>query len=137
MITSELKVGQQVFGTWKRLGIKEEPKKGGASRDIIQTGERMNPYVKFVQIQDEYCLLLTFGNSEKRVFDLKPYFDKPVFAKLKNIALFKTVRVVSGSIEWQGEIDLSYDTLYIESKPVKAKVVKHKAARKKSLASVK
>ena len=76
----------------------------------------MNPYVKSVKPQDDYCLLLTFENGEKRIFDLKPYFDKPVFARLKNIALFKTVRVVSGAVEWQGEIDLSNDTLYLESK---------------------
>jgi len=78
----------------------------------------MNPYVKSAQAMDGYCLLLTFENGEKRVFDLKPYFDKPIFAGLKNIALFKTARVVSGSVEWQGEIDLSYDTLYLESQAV-------------------
>lgn len=80
----------------------------------------MNPYVKSAQPRDDYCLLLTFENGEKRVFDLKPYFDKPVFAGLKNSALFKTARVVSGSVEWHGEIDLSYDTLYLESRAVKA-----------------
>jgi len=80
----------------------------------------MNPYVKSIQFRDNYCLLLTFENGEKRVFDLKPYFNKPVFARLKNATLFKTARVVSGSVEWQGEIDLSYDTLYLESKAVKA-----------------
>ncbi|MEP6894425.1 MAG: DUF2442 domain-containing protein [Chloroflexota bacterium] len=80
----------------------------------------MNPYVKSVKPQADYCLLLTFQNGEKRIFDLKPYFEKPVFARLKNITLFKTVRVVSGAVEWQGEIDLSNDTLYLESKAVKA-----------------
>jgi len=78
----------------------------------------MNPYVKSARAMDDYCLLLTFENGEKRVFDLKPYFDKPIFAGLKNITLFKTARVVSGSVEWQGEIDLSYDTLYLESQAV-------------------
>ena len=80
----------------------------------------MNPYVKSIKFKQDYCLLLTFENGEKRVFDLKPYFEKPVFARLKNDNLFKTARVVSGSVEWQGEIDLSYDTLYLESKPIKA-----------------
>ena len=79
----------------------------------------MNPYVKSVKPQEDYCLLITFENGEKRIFDLRPYFEKPVFARLKNIALFKTARVVSGAVEWQGEVDLSYDTLYLESKPVK------------------
>jgi uncharacterized protein DUF2442 len=75
---------------------------------------RMNPYVKSVELQEDFCLLLTFENGEKRLFDLKPYFKKPVFSRLQNVALFKTARVVSGAVEWQGEIDLSYDTLYLE-----------------------
>ena len=96
----------------------------------------MNPYVKSIQFKDDYCLLLTFENGEKRVFDLKPYFDKPIFARLKNIASFKTARVVSGAVEWQGEIDLSYDTLYLESKVVKATRSQSKTTRgrKKNLA---
>jgi hypothetical protein len=98
----------------------------------------MNPYVKSIQFKDDYCLLLTFENGEKRIFDLKPLFDKPVFTKLKNIALFKTARVVSGSVEWQGEVDLSYDTLYLESKVVGATQPQHKSTRggKKRLAAV-
>ena len=95
----------------------------------------MNPYVKSIKFKDDYCLLLTFENDEKRVFDLKPYFDKPVFARLKNSARFKTARVVSGSVEWQGEVDLSYDTLYLESKPIKAPQSQRKTTgrQKKSL----
>lgn len=89
----------------------------------------MNPYVKSVKPQENFCLLLTFENGQKRIFDLKPYFGKPVFARLKNIALFKTARVVSGAVEWQGEVDLSYDTLYLESKPVKIAQSPGKAPR--------
>ena len=79
----------------------------------------MNPHVKSVKPQENHSLLLTFENGEKRVFDLKPYFEKPVFKPLKNMAVFKTAHVVSGSVEWQGEVDLSFDTLYLESNPVK------------------
>ncbi len=93
----------------------------------------MNPYVKTVQPKDDYCLLLTFENGEKRIFDLKPYLNKGVFTRLKNPALFKTARVVSGSVEWHGEIDLSYDTLYLDSVPVKAKI-KPTQIKKKKLA---
>ena len=89
----------------------------------------MNPYVKSVKPQEDYRLLLTFENGKKRVFDLKPYLDKPVFAQLKNTALFKTARVVSGSVEWQGKIDLSYDTLYLESKDLKATRPQRKTTR--------
>jgi uncharacterized protein DUF2442 len=98
----------------------------------------MNPYAKSVKPQEDYCLLITFENGEKRIFDLKPYLDKPVFARLKNIALFKTARVVSGAVEWQGEVDLSYDTLYLESKPVKIAQSRDKTPRgqKKNLTLV-
>ena len=99
----------------------------------------MNPYVKSVQPGDDYCLILTFENGERRVFDLKPYFDKPVFARLKNPALFKTMRVVSGSVEWQGEIDLSYDTLYLQSKAIQPQLKSMRGqtqARSTALASV-
>ncbi|MCI0554434.1 MAG: DUF2442 domain-containing protein [Anaerolineae bacterium] len=90
----------------------------------------MNPYVKSVQPQENYCLLLTFENGEKRIFDLKPYLDKGVFMRLQNEALFKTARVVSGSVEWYGEIDLSYDTLYLSSIPVKPSKGKSKTFQK-------
>jgi hypothetical protein len=98
----------------------------------------MNPYVKSVKPQENYCLLLTFENGEKRVFDLERYMEKPVFRPLKNIALFKTARVVSGSVEWQGGVDLSYDTLYLESKDAKEAQSRRKTpgGQKKSLAVV-
>ena len=96
----------------------------------------MNPYVKSVKSQDDYYLFLTFDNGEKRVFDLKPYLEKPVFQRLKNKAVFQTARVVSGSVEWQGEVDLSYDTLYLGSKPVKGTRSRRKTTggQKKNLA---
>ena len=96
----------------------------------------MNPFVKTVKPQKDYFLLLVFENGETGVFDLKPYFEKPVFKPLKNMALFKTARVVSGSVEWQGEVDLSFDTLYLESKPVKGSQPTRKSPRgqKKNLA---
>jgi hypothetical protein len=80
--------------------------------------------------------VLIFANGEKRLFDLKPYLEKPVFRQLKNIALFQTARVVSGSVEWQGDVDLSYDTLYLESKVIKETRSRHKTSRgqKKNLA---
>jgi hypothetical protein len=90
----------------------------------------MNPYVKSVEPKDNYSLLLTFENGEKRIFDLRPYLNMGVFKRLQNIALFKTARVFSGSVEWQGEIDLSYDTLYLESKSVRAKITQRKGVAK-------
>jgi hypothetical protein len=80
----------------------------------------MNPYVTTVQPLENNELLLNFTNGEQRVFDAKPYLGKGVFKRLKDRSTFFGVRVVAGSVEWPGEIDLSYDTLYLESYPIVA-----------------
>lgn len=81
----------------------------------------MNPYVTAAKPLEDFELLLTFSNGEQRIFDAKPYLDKGVFKRLRERNTFTGVRVVSGSVEWPGEIDLSYDTLYLESLPVPAR----------------
>lgn len=80
----------------------------------------MNPYVKSVKALDDYQLALEFENEERRIFDMKPYLNRGILARLQNCALFQAVRVVAGSVEWPGGLDLSYDTLYLESQPVEA-----------------
>ncbi len=78
----------------------------------------MNPYIKSVQPLDDYRLDVLFENGERRVFDAKPYLYRGVFIRLQDRALFAAARVVAGSAEWPGGVDLSYDTVYLESTPV-------------------
>jgi hypothetical protein len=78
----------------------------------------MNPYVKDVRPLDDYRLEVWFENGEQRIFDVKPYLYRGIFVRLQNHALFRAARVVTGSVEWPGGIDLSYDTLYLESQPI-------------------
>ncbi len=75
----------------------------------------MNPHVTRATPQADHRLLLEFANGETRLFDLTPYLDKGVFSALRDSAEFAQVRIVDGSVEWPGEIDLSYDTLYLRS----------------------
>ncbi len=78
----------------------------------------MNPYVKSVKALNDYQLALEFENGEQRIFDMKPYLSRGIFFRLQNYALFQAARVVAGSVEWSGGLDLSYDTLYLQSQPV-------------------
>jgi hypothetical protein len=71
--------------------------------------------VKDVKPQDDYLLLLTFENGEKRQFDMKPYLDLGIFKELKDLKLFKTVRTSFDSIEWDNEADLDPELLYLRS----------------------
>ncbi|MCD5410049.1 MAG: DUF2442 domain-containing protein [Clostridiales bacterium] len=64
---------------------------------------------------EEYKLLLTFENGEKKVFNMKPYLDKGVFRELKEKKLFKTVRVSFDSVEWSNKADIEPEVLYEDS----------------------
>ena len=68
-----------------------------------------------VQPQENYLLLLTFENGEKRCFDMKPYLDIGIFSELKDVALFKTVKPSIDSIEWANEADFDPEVLYRNS----------------------
>lgn len=78
----------------------------------------MNPKIVSVKAIASHRLDVAFANGERRIFDLAPYLDHGVFQQLRDERLFRAVRVVSGSVEWPGEIDLSYDSVYLESMPV-------------------
>lgn len=80
----------------------------------------MNPHVTSVRPLENYELDLSFDNGESRRFDVKPYLDRGVFVRLREPSAFRAVRVVEGSVEWVSGPDLSYDTLYLEGRPVVA-----------------
>jgi len=85
--------------------------------DIIK-GAPLGPRVTEVTPNDNYELLLTFNNGEKRKFDARRLLDMSVFAPLKNIAFFKSVKVEFGTVVWPQDIDYCPDTLYVQSIPV-------------------
>jgi len=63
----------------------------------------------------DYRLLLTFDNSEKKIFDMKPYLDKGIYRELKDESKFKSVRVSFDSIEWCNQADIDPEFLYEKS----------------------
>ena len=71
----------------------------------------MKEVIKVEPLKD-YKLLLTFNNNEKKIKDMKPYLDKGVFKKLKNINFFNTVEIKFGTISWCENIDMCADSLY-------------------------
>jgi hypothetical protein len=71
--------------------------------------------IREVRPLDDYLLLLTFENGEKRQFDMKPYLDLGLFQELRDLSLFKTVRTSFDTIEWENEADLDPELLYQKS----------------------
>ncbi|RIZ54471.1 DUF2442 domain-containing protein [Vibrio sp. PID23_8] len=84
----------------------------------------MNPSVVSVQPSDDYTLIVSFDNSETKIFDVSPYLDKGIFQELKDVSYFKRVSVAFGSVEWPNEQDFSYDTLYLLGNSVTQRVNK-------------
>lgn len=68
--------------------------------------------IKEVKVMNDYKLLITFTNNERRVKDMKPYLDKEAFYKLKDINFFNTVKISHGTICWDEDIDLCADSVY-------------------------
>ena len=63
-----------------------------------------------------YMLELHYENGEKRIFDVKPYLKGSWFEKLKDVSVFKTVKVVDNwTVEWSEGQDICPDTLYEDS----------------------
>lgn len=71
-----------------------------------------------VKPQDNFLLLLKFENGEEKEFDCKPLFDKKVFKPLRKKHFFLKAKVSFGTVAWTNEIDISPETLYIDSKKV-------------------
>lgn len=71
--------------------------------------------IKNVQPQDDYLLILTFENGEKRQFDMKPYLNTGIFSELKDLKVFKTVRKSFDTIEWENQADIDPEILYQNS----------------------
>ena len=71
--------------------------------------------VKYVQATDDYRLILTFENSEKRCLDVSQFFKCGHFAELKDINEFKKVRVAFDTIEWENGLDSDPEFLYEKS----------------------
>jgi len=72
--------------------------------------------VKKAETLQNYEILITFENDEEKIFDLKPYLETGLFADLKNENLFKSVRVVFDSLEWNNGVDICPEVLYNESR---------------------
>lgn len=71
--------------------------------------------VTAVQATDDYKLILTFDNQERRSFDMRPYLTVGRFSELRDMKLFKQIGVSFDTVEWQNGLDLDPEFLYAKS----------------------
>lgn len=79
----------------------------------------MSLVITRVEAIPDHKLRITFRKHGRKVFDVGPYLKKGTFKELKDDRYFKKVRAIQGGIEWPHEQDLSAETLYYRSIPLK------------------
>lgn len=84
----------------------------------------MYPTIVCVDPQEDYQLLITFDNGERRIFDVKPYLGIGIFQELTDIDLFRTVKTSFDTVEWDNKADLDPEVLFLDSKVVEFREVK-------------
>ena len=73
------------------------------------------PKLKEAEVENDYCLLLSFSNGEKKLYDFTPNFDHPYYKALSSPSLFRNFTVIDGEIEWATGQDFCPHTLYDKS----------------------
>ena len=70
------------------------------------------PKVLSVNAIEDYNLIITYDNGEKKLFDVKPYILGDWFGQLKDINIFKTVKPCGDTVEWSDGQDIAPHELY-------------------------
>ena len=74
----------------------------------------MIPDVIDFEILPDYRIKVTLSNSNKGIFDVKPYLDKGIFKQLKDYNYFRRARIEFGTITWPNEQDFRPETIEIK-----------------------
>lgn len=77
------------------------------------------PAIKTAVPLDPYVVRVVFADGEVRDVDIEPLLDGPVFAPLRDPALFAQVEVdeFAEAVMWPNGADLDPDVLYGTAKP--------------------
>ena len=78
----------------------------------------MNPRAKKAKVLNGFQIEVEFTNGEVRRFDVTPLLKFPVYQPLKERGYFEKIFVSQGVVQWPNEVDISPDTLYLDSRAV-------------------
>ena len=68
-------------------------------------------------LEDYHCRL-AFEDGTQKVVNLRPYLHGSIFEPiLRDIDLFRSIKVVEGTIGWENGADIDPDVLYYDLKP--------------------
>ena len=77
----------------------------------------IEPDAVAVQAREDYTLFVEFENGETRIFDVRPYLEKPAYRKLADIDFFiNNAHISYGTVAWDDMIDIAPENLYQHSR---------------------
>lgn len=76
----------------------------------------MYPSVKEVIPFDDYTLSIVFDDGVKGILDMKPFINTGIFRRIRDIDMFKRVRVAFDTIEWECGVDIDPEYIYSKCK---------------------
>lgn len=71
-----------------------------------------------VKTKNDYTLILTFKDGKRKLYNALPLLKEEIYAPLKNLDFFLTVKVSGDSIAWNDVIDIAPEHLYEYSKEI-------------------
>ena len=74
--------------------------------------------VKEVHAKDDYTLLLTFSDGEKKIYNARPLLKKPIYSQLNSLPFFLSAKAECGTVVWSDDVDIAPEHLYECSVPV-------------------
>jgi Protein of unknown function (DUF2442) len=92
--------------------------------------ENLGPLVRVHAVEplDRFKVRLEFEDGRRKVIDLEPYLWGPIFEPIrKNQSIFRSAKVVGGTIAWENGADIDPDVLYYDLKP--AWMAEHESAQ--------
>lgn len=72
-----------------------------------------------IHANDDWTIDVAFDDGAERRFDVKPLLDCEAFEPLRNLNAFKAIRNRGYFVEWNNEVDLSADTLFLDGVSLK------------------
>lgn len=74
--------------------------------------------VKDVRATEDYNLIITFANGEKKVYNARPLLKKSIYSPLNNLSFFMSAKADCGTVVWNDDIDIAPEHLYECGVPV-------------------
>ena len=65
-----------------------------------------------VTARNDYTLLLTFRDGQKKVYDARFLLDKPIYSRLRSLPFFLSARAECGTVVWNDGVDIAPEHLY-------------------------